>query len=204
MQKHKYIIIAAVTMAIVAGALVGYNNITGKNDDIETISQSENSTTITMSAIVPELTIEEIIKASDATVIGTVKEILTAQRGKFFVDDIIYHDVIVEVKRYISGGNEQQEIVIRLFGGTIDDTTMITESEPEFKEGEQVLLLLYHPPEDSMNALPEGINKFGLFHIFGKEGKFTLHDENTVCNSKNESIPLSIIENKINEALKPE
>ncbi len=110
--------------------------------------------TIPKSGSLEYLDLNELDIRSELIVIGTVKEILPAkwntQNGKrrgdtvdeFGEDDTIYTDIIVSVESYLKNPLNQEEIRVRIEGGEDELVSMSVDYEPQFKEGENVLIYL--------------------------------------------------------------
>lgn len=155
----------------------------------------------------PLLPIEEIIRLSDAGVIGRVTDILPAKRAKNpapVPPEIIYQDVIIQVKQYLFGGHGSEFIAVRVLGGKIGNEYFLAEGvDPDFTVGEEVLLFLYVPPADTVyvEAVPEGTDPTTIYKVSTSiPGKFLLED-NTAINFKGETMDISIIEEKVASVL---
>lgn len=155
----------------------------------------------------PLLPIEEIIRLSDAGVIGRVTDILPAKRAKNpapVPPEIIYQDVIIQVKQYLFGGHGSKFIAVRVLGGKIGNEYFLAEGvDPDFTVGEEVLLFLYVPPADTVyvEAVPEGTDPTTIYKVSTSiPGKFLLED-NTAINFKGETMDISIIEEKVASVL---
>ena len=151
----------------------------------------------------PLLPIEEIIRLSDAGVIGRVTDILPAKRAKNpapVPPEIIYQDVIIQVKQYLFGGHGSEFIAVRVLGGKIGNEYFLAEGvDPDFTVGEEVLLFLYVPPADTVyvEAVPEGTDPTTIYKVSTSiPGKFFLED-NTAINFKGETTDISEVEQKI-------
>jgi len=155
----------------------------------------------------PLLPIEEIIRLSDAGVIGRVTDILPAKRAKNpapVPPEIIYQDVIIQVKQYLFGGHGSEFIAVRVLGGKIGNEYFLAEGvDPDFTVGEEVLLFLYVPPADTVyvEEVPEGTDPTTIYKVSTSiPGKFLLED-NTAINFKGETADISIIEEKVASVL---
>jgi hypothetical protein len=155
----------------------------------------------------PLLPIEEIIRLSDAGVIGRVTDILLAKRAKNpapVPPEIIYQDVIIQVKQYLFGGHGSEFIAVRVLGGKIGNEYFLAEGvDPDFTVGEEVLLFLYVPPADTVyvEAVPKGTDPTTIYKVSTSfPGKFLLED-NTAINFKGETMDISIIEEKVASVL---
>ena len=79
--------------------------------------------------------------------------------------EIIYQDVIVQTERYLYGEPESEFVAIRVLGGKIGDTYFISDVDPEFTVGEEVLLFLYIPPKEFIETVPEGIDPRSIYKV---------------------------------------
>jgi hypothetical protein len=74
----------------------------------------------TITAQWPPLTLNDLVRESDAILIGEVVDILPARQTKDTREDdktIIYTDVVVEVQRYLYGQLQSSYVAIRVKGG---------------------------------------------------------------------------------------
>ncbi|MGB9927935.1 MAG: hypothetical protein ACPK85_05965 [Methanosarcina sp.] len=97
---------------------------------------------------------EELSKYSDTIVIGTVKETLPPKwntaNGKqpnksiteLGSENVIYTDIIIDVDEYLKNPLSSKELIVRVIGGSIGNVNMTTHAEPNFSNGEKVLLYL--------------------------------------------------------------
>lgn len=61
----------------------------------------------------------------------------------------IYTDVYFEPIRILKGEAEQDQLPIRILGGTVDGVTCISDSEPKLTDGTEYVLFLNTPQEDN-------------------------------------------------------
>jgi hypothetical protein len=148
----------------------------------------------------PAMTLEELIKHSDTIVIGKVADILPAKKGKDprgIIPEIIYQDVIVQAERYLYGEPESEFVAIRVLGGKVGDTYFISDVDPEFTVGEEVLLFLYHPQTRFIQNVPEGIDSRSIYKVTASiPGKYEFRD-GIATSYKGETTDISEVEQKI-------
>ena len=152
------------------------------------------------SASFPAMTLDELITHSDAIIIGKVADILPARKGKDprgMMPEIIYQDVIVQTERYLYGEPESEFVAIRVLGGKIGDTYFISDVDPEFTVGEEVLLFLYIPPKEFIETVPEGIDPRSIYKVTASiPGKHELKD-GILTDYRGETTDISTVEEKI-------
>ncbi len=148
----------------------------------------------------PAMTLDELITHSDVIVLGKVTDILPARKGKDpmgMMPEIIYQDVIVQTERYLYGAPESEFVAIRVLGGKVGDMYFIADVDPEFTVGEEVLLLLYVPPERFIQNVPEGIDSRSIYKVSASiPGKYELEGD-IATSYKGETTDISEIEQKI-------
>ncbi len=152
------------------------------------------------SASFPAMTLDELITHSDAIIIGKVADILPARKGedpRGIMPENIYQDVIVQTERYLYGEPESEFVAIRVLGGKVGDMYFITDIDPEFTVGEEVLLLLYVPPERFIQNVPEGIDSRSIYKVAASiPGKYELEDD-IATSYKGETTDISTVEESI-------
>ena len=148
----------------------------------------------------PAFTLDELITHSDTIVLGKVADILPARKGKDprgIRPEIIYQDVIVQTGRYLYGTPESEFVSIRVLGGKVGDTYFISDADPEFTVGEEVLLFLYVPPKEFIEMVPEGIDPHSIYKVTASiPGKYEFKDD-IATSYKGETTDISEIEQKI-------
>ena len=103
-------------------------------------------------------TLEELIYVSDRILTGEV----VSTESRFVLDGTAIHTYVeVEVSEVLKGAAPQGNQVVWLLGGVVGDTAMVTDSNPSFVDGEQVLLFLEQDPH--------GYSVLGVF-----QGKYDL------------------------------
>ena len=124
-----------------------------------------------------EMTLGDLIRGSDAIVIGRVIEVMPS-RGEM-AGHTVYTEIIVQPERYLYEvvlqpvhylyGSGSQNIAVRILGGTIGSTSLWVEDQPEFKLSEQALLFLHR----LTSAAPEGIDPQNYYEVYGSvQGKW--------------------------------
>jgi hypothetical protein len=184
------------------GTMLGY--ISGQDNE----SGSLLSTRVTLqpgdtieesSGLLVPCTLNDLILHSDAIVIGTVTDILPANRG--VLPDgppIIYTDVIVEVDRYLYGEPESEQIAIQVWGGRIGDIVMLVEDEAVFTVGEDILVFLFRPPYE-LGPIPDGVDTLSYYRVTGARlGKFA-YQCGIACRFPCKIVTICAIEKKVAE-----
>lgn len=114
------------------------------------------------------MTLGDLVRGSDAIVIGRVTDILPSQEE--VSDHSLHTDVIVRPDSYLYGGSGVQDIAVRVLGGTIGTVGLWVEDQPEFKQGEEVLLFLHR----LTLIAPEGIGQQDYYEVYGAiQGKWS-------------------------------
>jgi len=148
----------------------------------------------------PAFTLDELITHSDTIVLGKVANILPARKDKDPLgrrEWIIYQDVIVQTERYLYGKPESEFVAIRVLGGKVGDTYLMSDADPVFTLGEEVLLFLYVPPERFIQNVPEGIDPHSIYKVTASiPGKYEFKDD-IATSYKGETTDISTVEEKI-------
>jgi len=148
----------------------------------------------------PAFTLDELITHSDTIVLGKVANILPARKDKDPLgrrEWIIYQDVIVQTERYLYGKPESEFVAIRVLGGKVGDTYLMSDADPVFTLGEEVLLFLYVPQERFIQNVPEGIDSRSIYKVTASiPGKYEFKD-GILTSYKGETTDISEIEQKI-------
>jgi len=148
-----------------------------------------------MSGSIVKFTLDDLIKNSDAVVVGTVTEILPAKKDETaFGITLIYTDVVIQPERYLYGKSQADRIAVRVNGGRIGDTVMIAEDEAEFTVGEECVVFLTHPTY--AHAAADGFTEEDYYIVYaGFGGKYAI-DDGTIFNSIDKFV-LSDVEQKV-------
>ncbi|SFM47137.1 hypothetical protein [Methanolobus profundi] len=136
---------------------------------------------------IEEVSYEYLSRKSDLIIAGTVKEILPGKWNT--IDgkrphnssndlewyDVIYTDVVITVDEYLKSSSATDEVVVRVFTGTVDGDVSTADYEPSFQTEEKVFLYLI---EDDW----EYTKDLGPEHYFvtgSAQGKLTIMDDGT-------------------------
>ncbi len=125
--------------------------------------------------------LDELIVASEAIVVGRVKEILDPQRGSGRLPSdtatYIYTDIIIEVEQYLYGGSGNKTIALRLDSGRIGQEVVLINHGPVYNVGETSLLFLYRPGMRPLPAPPAGTLAVDYYQTSGfAQGKWSFTD----------------------------
>lgn len=114
---------------------------------------------ISMDEMVREYEFSELIGDSSLVIIGKVSKISDAFKIRW-VDGSVSQamDVTVDVTETFRGNPNQQQVVIRIKGGLVDDVYEDYAQEPELVHGETYLFFLHQP------NVGGGRNTFGDYH----------------------------------------
>jgi hypothetical protein len=123
-------------------------------------SQTQEPITMAISALVPQLDLDELTLKADLIVLGNVTSITPNQwdtpDGKppkdFSISDTsfaysLFSDISFQVDRILKG-KADQVIHIRSYGGQYKQYTLWVEDQPELNNGSAYLLFLYSDSED--------------------------------------------------------
>ncbi len=122
----------------------------------------------TASALVEQLTLDELAAEADSILVGEVTDIVSYEEGK----GNIYTLVTISVEQLIKG-ESMGEVVVRLLGGEVDGLGLWVEDVPNFQLGERTVVFL----EEAENA----------FEVYGwYQGKFTVRDNRVI--ERNQSL----------------
>jgi len=130
--------------------------------------------TITCTADLVPLSIEEMTGMADVILIGTIEEVHHCT-ASFDAIPIMHRQVKVSVDRYLKNPLEAETVTVVARGATVGNTSMWVEDMPEFEESEMVLLFLRDDPW----FLDE--NPQGFYQVVGMcQGKFTVGSDGAV------------------------
>lgn len=135
-----------------------------------------DTTIISASSLMVQFTLDDMIKSTEAAIIGKVVEILPAKK---LVDQlgksIIYTDVIINPERYIYGEPQADRIVVRVDEGRVGSMIMINEDEPEFILGEECAVFLVRP--SYKHIVPDIVDDLNYYVSWaGLGGKYEIKD----------------------------
>ncbi|PIW01770.1 MAG: hypothetical protein COW42_03875 [Deltaproteobacteria bacterium CG17_big_fil_post_rev_8_21_14_2_50_63_7] len=85
-----------------------------------------------------ELSMAELVEASDLVVVAEVLS-LNSYRAE---DGIIYTDTTVQIDEVLVGEVATKQVVIRQWGGTVGEATLVIPGDAHLHKGEQVVLFL--------------------------------------------------------------
>jgi len=145
------------------------------------------------SALMIEMSIEELTYEADAILTGRVKDMESRWNEE---KTLIYTYVTVSVTEYIEmipEIEELKEVIVKVRGGEVGDIGVKVSDTPEFMRGEEVFLFLRR----------DRIEKLPIFRVAGLfQGKYTI-EEGKVKNKLLEwEIPLNIFIGQIEEIMK--
>jgi hypothetical protein len=131
------------------------------------------------------LSYEYLSENSDVILIGTVKEILPGKwntvdgkRPHDSIDDfewydMIYTDVVITADEYLKNPLPEDEVIVRVFTGTVGNDVSTADYEASFQKGEKVFLYLIEDEwEYTKNLGPDH-----YFTLGSIQGKLTLTDD---------------------------
>ncbi len=98
---------------------------------------------------------------SDVVVKGTVTGLGASQAKE---NGMIYHPVEVDVEKTLQG-EELQNLELRVEGGTVGNSTMISQDSPSFAEGDEAIMFI----EEENGYYEVFGNSHGVFYISGDE-----------------------------------
>lgn len=164
-MNQNYLLIAAFAFGIVAGA-AGTQLVNLNTQSEKPVSGSQNN-------LWPEQiwNISYLANNSDLVVRGTVTEVHKSQwstsdgeRPEEIDRNTIYHTVDVDVERTLMG-EEVNNLTLRVSGGTVGNSTMISSDSPSFVEGDEAIMFVEYE-----NGHYETFGKaHGVFYISGDE-----------------------------------
>jgi hypothetical protein len=131
------------------------------------------------------LSYEYLSENSDVILIGTVKEILPGKwntvdgkRPHDSIDDfewydMIYTDVVITADEYLKNPLPEDEVIVRVFTGTVGNDVSTADYEASFQTGEKVFLYLI---EDEWEYTKD-LGPDHYFTLGSIQGKLTLTDD---------------------------
>ena len=112
--------------------------------------------------LMEELTLEELTIRADLIVVGTVVNIMSQREAD---QGPIYTLVTISVAHGIKGEADQEEIVIRLAGGEVNELQEWVEDVPSFQPFERVLVFIQQKETNALSI------------VGGFQGKYTIEGE---------------------------
>ncbi len=107
-------------------------------------SASGNGTVEVISGMMPHYTIEELYQRAVLVVKGTV----TGEADTFEAEQIyggenaIFTNQHIAVEEILRGETSEKEIILRQYGGTVGERTLLADYEPELKKGDSGIFIL--------------------------------------------------------------
>lgn len=170
-------------------------------------------------ALVAKESLEEIIKRSDAALIGKVASVsearLASEDGKFFEDANAYREVTIEVEKFlfndigitspvrliVLGGKVKLPKEAVLKKGYSEDTEVfrVYEDEAQFEVGEKVLVFLHKGSFGLKSKEGKEVAKERLALTGAWQGKYTVVNEEAINYDKNRNKSLKEIMDMIEE-----
>jgi hypothetical protein len=152
-----------------------------------------------VSGLLPRLNTEELIKYSDAILIGKVIEVLPPRNGTDIPPEIpiIYTNVKLQVSRYLYGQSDSNIVSVRVRGGKIGNEVMSFDVEPIFTVEDEVLLFLYIPDNYELLPVPDGIGPADYYKVTGLALGHWAYKDGNATDYFNQTFEVSSIEQKI-------
>jgi len=203
MRFNKYIKASCFILVTIFGLTIGYNGY----KFIKSKGNGSKVDTIVMSGRLADFSEEDLSAGSSLIVEGKVSSILPSkwntidgkEPANITGDDIIYHDVLVDVNKILKGtlNGDKKSVKVRVFEGEISQSPtikkVIDNSSPKFIQGEEVLLFL---SPDSSNYNRTKANDHYI--VSGKyQGKYTIKDE--IAKRSDKSLKITDLYEKINK-----
>lgn len=152
------------------------------------------------SGLLPAYSVDDLIKLSEKIIVGTVQEIMPAQKGtkKISGSSVIFTDVLIMPEKYLLGAASLEPLVVRVSGGRVDGDVEngtaveveIYEDEPVFTLNESVLVFISEFSAFSDNS--------SYYKVVGAlMGKYTTHDGTALNDITLDTIDLSTLETQI-------
>lgn len=140
MQKNTKILSIPVIVAIVALASVV----------MITELETQEKVVQVVSGSMPNYTLEQLSSGTEYAIVGKVKQITPVALTTERMELTIFSDVVVKVKEDLNGLYDEEEITVRIHGGTVDNLQTISKPSAEFEVGEKVLFFVADKELDSM------------------------------------------------------
>jgi hypothetical protein len=150
-----------------------------------------------ISGILPNYSVNDLINLSEKIVIGSVKEILPAQKGirSDSGENLIYTDILITPEKYLYGEISSNPIVVRVWGGKIGGNVETYDDEPIFTLNEHIIVFL---SEFSSVSPLNGKKDVSYYRVVGNLlGKYIIQDNEAFNDKTNGRINLTTIGNQI-------
>ncbi len=171
------------------------------------VTESGNGVTLRRSALVREMSIEDLTREASIVVAGTIREV---SAGRWSTPDgkrpsgplrggpdapIIFREALLQVEEYIKGSFGAKELTIHLEGGQVGTDNMWVEDQVSLDPGEKVLVFL------SPDTSPELAGRPGYAVRGSFQGKYKITGGLAVGGATNSSIPLNDLTARIKSAM---
>lgn len=117
------------------------------------------------SGVVEEMSLLQLVSASDLIITGSVEEINSRWNSGH---DQIHTDVGLSVQQCVKGPWQPSRVTIRVSGGQVGDIVQSSPAAPQFEVGEEVLVFLEFGEEGTARV------------VGGFQGKLTLSEDKVV------------------------
>lgn len=158
-MKRKYFVIALsfiITGSIVAGgAMYSKNKATSASND-----NTLNVQTLSFDYVNQKSNLKDLVSSSELIVKGKVTKITPIEFKK-----VIFTDYDIDIQDVLKG--ENQHVVVRLTGGTLDGTKLVAEGIEQLEKNQEYMFCLQKVfPDDSSSNLFSPIGAYqGIFAI---------------------------------------
>lgn len=133
-NTKKLIPILAITLVITVAGITFTTNLASHND----------TEVITIHSALPNYSVDYLAKETRHAIIGKVVGITPAG---ILVDDthsskIVFSDVVIDVEKDLNGEYQNDQIIVKIRGGSLDGIRVVSDSDPQFSIGERVLIFV--------------------------------------------------------------
>lgn len=182
MKKQSSIILSLVAVAVLSAGI------------FSTMS-TETKETVLVGTTLPGYTVDLLAAETSFAIKGTVTGLIDVPP---VVDEVgiqnVFTDVVIDVKKDLSGKYTDDTITVRVQGGTIDNTEYVYESSPEFAIGEKVFIFVDEKEPESIYG--DNYYVAGLQH-----GKYNLDDDGKAKNKNSDrNMSEKDLEDKVKKA----
>lgn len=146
---------------------------------------------IVVSALFPEMTLEELTDDAENIVIAKVKEIKESKLKKDKEGNpLVYTDYVLKIEKDIKRPEDTNDtLVVRQLGGSAEGYTMVAEDSVELKKGERILLFV-HQGWDAKTI------------VAGNQSKYTLVDGKAINKNASKNTTEEELIKKIKDKIK--